>query len=153
MQLHSVSVPFQHSPEMPGRSFECDDASLDPRIKNHISLFYAAADTTDHEHWASFLSEDASFSKGTVVLKGRENILAQRKRTWKDNQKKEHIVFKVFPLGVGALEVMLYGKSTWWYGDGTTAEAAWAARIHYKEVNGDVKADLYNIYMPLPPPN
>lgn len=57
------------------RTFEFDERTLDPRIKNHISNFYTAADTTDHEHWVSFLSEDASFKKGPVVLKGREGNL------------------------------------------------------------------------------
>jgi hypothetical protein len=85
-------------------------------IKQHISLFYEAADTEDHENWASLFAQDGTLKKGVVksismaglqphLLSYRINklmnyqikILAARKNSWRDGQTKEHIVYKVFP--------------------------------------------------------
>jgi hypothetical protein len=41
---------------MAPRTFEYDDSILHPLVKTHLSLFYEAADTEDHENWASFFA-------------------------------------------------------------------------------------------------
>jgi hypothetical protein len=55
---------------MAPRTFECDDSILNPFIKRHISLFYEAADTEDHENWASFFTQDVTLKKGAAKSTG-----------------------------------------------------------------------------------
>ncbi|CZS77628.1 unnamed protein product [Fusarium graminearum] len=57
---------------MAEHTFACDDASLDPRIKHSLPLFYAAADTPNHELWCSFLTDDVVIKKGASEMKGKD---------------------------------------------------------------------------------
>lgn len=61
---------------MAPREFEYDARILDPTIRDHIARFYEAADTTDHEHWASFFSPDARLKKGAAVANGADGELS-----------------------------------------------------------------------------
>jgi hypothetical protein len=151
---------------MAPRTFECDDSILHPLIETHISLFYEAADTEEHEHWASFFAQDGTLKKGAAkstgmtcctptLLSFRKNsliiypieILAARKNFWKDGQTKEHIVYKVFPMMSQGLEVMCRGCSKWHYADGTHYEANWSSYMSYAKVGEEVKLKEYEIYM------
>ncbi|KAK6719311.1 hypothetical protein SNK03_002434 [Fusarium graminearum] len=137
--------------------FACDDASLDPRIKHNLPLFYAAADTPNHELWCSFLTDDVVIKKGASEMKGKDGwthsaVMAFRKVAKKEisesTDKSVHMLYKVFPFGVGALEVMLHGRTVRQSPEGVELDGAdWAARMHFREIDGEVKIDLYHIYM------
>ncbi|CAF3449374.1 unnamed protein product [Fusarium graminearum] len=88
--------------------FACDDASLDPRIKHNLPLFYAAADTPNHELWCSFLTDDVVIKKGASEMKGKDGwthsaVMAFRKVAKKEisesTDKSVHMLYKVFPFG------------------------------------------------------
>ena len=59
---------------MAPRTFECDDSILPPLVKTHLSLFYEAADTEDHENWASFFGQNGTLKKGAAKLTGMAGL-------------------------------------------------------------------------------
>ncbi|CAG1966190.1 unnamed protein product [Fusarium graminearum] len=71
-----------------------------------------------------------------------------KKEISESTDKSVHMLYKVFPFGVGALEVMLHGRTVRQSPEGVELDGAdWAARMHFREIDGEVKIDLYHIYM------
>jgi hypothetical protein len=59
---------------MAPRIFECDNSILNPLVKTHISLFYEAANTEDHENWVSFFAQDGTLKKGAAKSNGMAGL-------------------------------------------------------------------------------
>ncbi|KAH9906004.1 hypothetical protein F4778DRAFT_728365 [Xylariomycetidae sp. FL2044] len=128
------------------KTFECDDSVLDPAIKAHITSLYAAMDKRELENWGAHFTEDAELKKGATNVKGRQTLVDLVTKSWSNFQSRDHTVYKVFPFGPKADEVMMHGRSNNVAVDGEKSTFTWAARMRFQRSADDkVLVDQYTI--------
>ena len=66
---------------------------------------------------------------------------------WEHIASRSHKPLKIFPFGPNADEVMLYGTVSYGLKNGKNNEITWAARAHLVKAGGDLKMDLYQVYL------
>ena len=66
---------------------------------------------------------------------------------WEHVASRSHKPLKIFPFGPNADEVMLYGTVLYGLKNGKSNEITWAARAHLVKDGGDLKMDLYQVYL------
>lgn len=122
--------------------------SVDPGIVVFFEKFYEVSDTPPaHEEYADSFAPDASFQIGIKEVKGRDAILAMRKGMWEAVASRKHTVYKVFPYGENATELMLYGKVQYGFRDGRETSVDWAARAEMVKVGGKWQFGFYQVYL------
>ena len=122
---------------------------VDPGIKSFLEKFYEVSDTPSaHEAYADSFTTDATFQIGLKQVKGRDDIFTMRKGMWEAVTSRKHTVFKVFPYGEGATELMLYGKVLYGFKDGRETTVDWAARAELANEGGDKwRFKFYQVYL------
>ena len=121
--------------------------SVDLGIVAFFEKFYELSDTPPaHEEYADSFTGDAIFQIGIKQVKGRDAILAMRKGMWEAVASRKHTIFKVFPYGENATELMLYGKVQYGFKDGRETSVDWAARAEMVKEGGKWQFRFYQVY-------
>lgn len=122
--------------------------SVDPGIVAFFERFYEVSDTPPaHEEYADSFTLDATFQVGIKQVKGRDSILAMRKGMWDAVASRKHTIYKVFPYGENATELMLYGKVQYGFKDGRETSVEWAARAEMVKEGGKWQFGFYQVYL------
>lgn len=122
--------------------------SVDPGIVAFFEKFYEVSDTPSaHDVYADSFTPDAIFQAGIKQVKGQDEILATRKGMWDAVASRKHTVYKVFPFGENATELMLYGNVLYGFKDGREKTVDWAARAEMVEHGGKWRFKAYQIYL------
>jgi hypothetical protein len=122
--------------------------SVDPGIVAFFKKFYEVSDTPSaHEAYADSFTSDATFQIGIKQVKGKDDIFAMRKGMWEVVTSRKHTVYKVFPYGANATELMLYGKVQYGFKDGRETSVDWAARAEMFEEGGNWRFKFYQVYL------
>jgi hypothetical protein len=66
---------------------------------------------------------------------------------WEKVAKRSHRPIKIFSFGPGSDEVMLYGTVDYELKDGKKAHVEWGGRSHFTHEDGELKMDLYQVYL------
>lgn len=67
---------------------------------------------------------------------------------WEKVATRHHKPVRLFPFGLDASDVMLYGTVDYLMKDGRTIKGLdWAARAHLVKMNGVVQMDSYQVYL------
>jgi len=127
------------------------NTDLDPGMVKFFEKFYEVSDTPSaHEAYADSFADDATFMIGVKQVKGKEDIYTMRKGMWEVVTSRKHTVYKVFPYGENASEVMLFGKVQYGFKDGREIGVDWAARAEMvKDEAGPSgwKFRFYQVYL------
>lgn len=122
--------------------------TLDPGIVKFLENFYKVSDTPSaHDAYADSFADDATFQIGIKQVKGKPDILTMRKGMWDAVTSRLHTVYKVFPYGEGATELMLYGRVQYGMKDGREVGLDWAGRAEMVQDKGEWKFLFYQVYL------
>ena len=67
------------------------------------------------------------------------------KEGWKALKSRDHIIYAVFPFGPQGEEVMLHGRSHNVDVNDKASTFTWAARMHFRTIDGKVLIDKYTV--------
>src|SRR5580698_4472359 len=93
--------------------------------------------------FAYILSHSCILTNPLVLIE----ITAARKEMWTNVAKRLHKPTKIFPFGLDASELMLYGTVTYELHDGRKKEIDWAAHAQLVKEGGWWKFGLYQVYL------
>jgi hypothetical protein len=129
--------------------FSCPpNLDVDPGIVAFFEKFYEVSDTPPaHEEYADSFTQDATFQIGIKQVKGKDDIFTMRKGMWEVVTSRKHTVYKVFPYGENATELMLYGKVQYGFKDGRETSVDWAARAEMVQDGGKWRFRFYQVYL------
>ncbi len=121
---------------------------VDPGIVSFLEKFYEVSDTpSSHEEYADSFADDATFMIGVKQVKDKEDIYTMRKGMWEAVTSRKHTVYKVFPYGEKADELMLYGRVQYGFKDGREVGVDWGARAEMVKDGGKWKFQYYQVYL------
>jgi hypothetical protein len=122
---------------------------FNPAYAQFFSSFYKISDTPDaHAKYASQFTSDATLIMASKRCEGTEEILALRKGMWEKVKSRKHTPTKIFPFGVDADEVMIYGTVEYVMKEGDrTVNVDWAARACLVLEGEVVKMGFYQVYL------
>lgn len=137
-------------------NFATDD---DERLRKFISVFYAISDDRSRDdEWLGCFAADALLVMGDKKAKGSQEIRDLRVSMWETVKSRKHTLDKVFPAtfepnaGEAAsllieYEYMLHGRAELeLQNGGEKSTAHWAGRAILRDVEGELKYVLYQVY-------
>ncbi|CAG9947647.1 unnamed protein product [Clonostachys rosea f. rosea IK726] len=127
------------------KTFQSDDSVLSAPIKSLLATLYMTMDENKIDEWGAHFTEDAVFKKEAAEIKGRQALIDSGKESWKPLKSRDHTVYKVFPFGPDCDEIMLHGRSQNVDLEGNERTFTWAARMHFRTVEGKLLIDEYTI--------
>ncbi|KAF5024567.1 hypothetical protein F66182_3330 [Fusarium sp. NRRL 66182] len=126
------------------------DQSVQPDIIDFLQSFYHVSDTPgETTKYVDMFTQDANFVLASKKASGHAEITTLREGMWDAVTSRKHTLYKVFPFGPGAEEVMLYGTVALQLKNGSSAEIEWAARAELARAASDGKFRLkfYQVYL------
>ena len=121
---------------------------VDPGIVKFFEKFYEVSATPSlNEEYADYFADDATFMIGVKQVKGKADILTARKGMWDPVTSRKHTVYKVFPFGEKADELMLYGRVQYGFKDGREVGVDWGARAEMVKESSGWKFKYYQVYL------
>jgi len=124
------------------------ETNFNPAFKQFFESFYAISDTPDaHDNYVEQFTPDATLIMASRRCQGSSEILSLRQSMWEKVSSRAHKPVKIFPFGLSANEVMLYGTVDYVLKNGGKVSVDWAARAHLVQDGEKVKMDFYQVYL------
>ena len=74
-------------------------------------------------------------------------IIKMRHGMWEKVAKRAHSIYKLYPFGASADEVMMYGAVDYEFKTGEKTSTDWAGRAHFSQEDGQLKMNYYQVYL------
>lgn len=81
------------------------------------------------------------------VSDNNPEIYKTRVGMWEKVAKRSHKPIQIFSFGSGSDEVMLHGTVEYVLKDDKKASSSWGAKAHFSKEDGELKMDLYQVFL------